>query len=165
MHTSITLIGMAGAGKTSIGKVLSSRLRKRFVDSDQEIERELSMSLQDVLLEKGKEKFLEIEKQTILNLKFEEIILSTGGSVIFSEDSMNHICRNSLVFYLKVRFEKILERVVNLDNRGFIKESDRTIEQSFHDREPLYEKYADYIIENDDIIEVCIQKIEEILDR
>ena len=49
MHTSITLIGMAGAGKTSIGKVLSSRLRKRFVDSDQEIERELSMSLQDVL--------------------------------------------------------------------------------------------------------------------
>lgn len=156
---------MAGAGKTSIGKVLSSRLRKRFVDSDQEIERELSMSLQDVLLEKGKEKFLEIEKQTILNLKFEEIILSTGGSVIFSEDSMNHICRNSLVFYLKVRFEKILERVVNLDNRGFIKESDRTIEQSFHDREPLYEKYADYIIENDDIIEVCIQKIEEILDR
>ena len=165
MHTSITLIGMAGAGKTSIGKVLSSRLRKRFVDRDQEIERELSMSLQDVLLEKGKEKFLEIEKQTILNLKFEEIILSTGGSVIFSEDSMNHICRNSLVFYLKVRFEKILERVVNLDNRGFIKESDRTIEQSFHDREPLYEKYADYIIENDDIIEVCIQKIEEILDR
>jgi len=165
MHTSITLIGMAGAGKTSIGKVLSSRLRKRFVDSDQEIERELSMSLQDVLLEKGKEKFLEIEKQTILNLKFEEIILSTGGSVIFSEDSMNHICRNSLVFYLKVRFEKILERVINLDNRGFIKESDRTIEQSFHDREPLYEKYADYIIENDDIIEVCIQKIEEILDR
>ena len=156
---------MAGAGKTSIGKVLSSRLRKRFVDSDQEIERELSMSLQDVLLEKGKEKFLEIEKQTILNLKFEEIILSTGGSVIFSEDSMNHICRNSLVFYLKVRFEKILERVINLDNRGFIKESDRTIEQSFHDREPLYEKYADYIIENDDIIEVCIQKIEEILDR
>lgn len=165
MHTSITLIGMAGAGKTSIGKVLSSRLRKRFVDSDQEIERQLSMSLQDVLLEKGKEKFLEIEKQTILNLKFEEIILSTGGSVIFSEDSMNHICRNSLVFYLKVRFEKILERVINLDNRGFIKESDRTIEQSFHDREPLYEKYADYIIENDDIIEVCIQKIEEILDR
>lgn len=165
MHTSITLIGMAGAGKTSIGKVLSSRLRKRFVDSDQEIERELSMSLQDVLLEKGKEKFLEIEKQTILNLKFEEIILSTGGSVIFSEDSMNHICRNSLVFYLKVRFEKILERAINLDNRGFIKESDRTIEQSFHDREPLYEKYADYIIENDDIIEVCIQKIEEILDR
>ena len=88
MCNSITLIGMAGAGKTSVGKVLSSRLDKRFIDSDHEIERELSMTLQDILYKKGKDKFLEIEKQSILDLKFDEIILATGGSVIFSEDSI-----------------------------------------------------------------------------
>ena len=79
MCNSITLIGMAGAGKTAVGKVLSSRLDKRFIDSDDEIERELSMTLQDILFKKGKDKFLEIEKQSILNLKFDEIILATGG--------------------------------------------------------------------------------------
>ena len=68
MCNSITLIGMAGAGKTSVGKVLSSRLDKRFIDSDHEIESELSMTLQDILFKKGKDKFLEIEKQSILNL-------------------------------------------------------------------------------------------------
>ena len=165
MCNSITLIGMAGAGKTSVGKVLSSRLGKRFIDSDHEIERELSMTLQDILFKKGKDKFLEIEKQSILNLKFDEIILATGGSVIFSEEAMKRICRNSSVFYLKVKFEKILERVRNFDNRGFIKDSDQTIEQAFRSREHLYEKYADHIICNEDSPEVCIQKIEELLEN
>ena len=165
MYSSITLIGMAGAGKTSIGKVLSSRLEKRFIDSDHKIERELSMTLQDILSKKGKAKFLEIEQQLILDLKFDEIILATGGSVIFSEEAMNHICRNSLVLYLKVRFEKIQERVRNFDNRGFIKDSDQTFEQAFRSREHLYEKYADHIICNEDSPEVCIQKIEELLEN
>ena len=165
MCNSITLIGMAGAGKTSVGKVLSSRLDKRFIDSDHEIERELSMTLQDILIKKGKDKFLEIEKQSILNLKFDEIILATGGSVIFSEEAMRHICKNSSVFYLKVKFEKILERVGNFDNRGFIKDSDQTFEQAFRSREHLYEKYADHIICNEESPEVCIQKIEELLEN
>ena len=90
MCNSITLIGMAGAGKTSVGKVLSSRFDKRFIDSDHEIERELSMTLQDILYKKGKDKFLEIEKQSILDLKFDEIILATGGSVIFSEEARSY---------------------------------------------------------------------------
>ena len=165
MYSSITLIGMAGAGKTSIGKVLSSRLEKRFIDSDHKIERELSMTLQDILSKKGKAKFLEIEQQLILDLKFDEIILATGGSVIFSEEAMNHICRNSLVLYLKVRFEKIQERVRNFDNRGFIKDSDQTFEQAFRSREHLYEKYADHVIDNEDSIEVCLKKIEELLEN
>ena len=165
MYSSITLIGMAGAGKTSIGKVLSSRLEKRFIDSDHKIERELSMTLQDILSKKGKAKFLEIEQQLILDLKFDEIILATGGSVIFSEEAMNHICRNSLVLYLKVRFEKIQERVRNFDNRGFIKDSDQTFEQAFRSREHLYEKYADHVIDNEDSIEVCLKKIEALLEN
>ena len=165
MYSSITLIGMAGAGKTSIGKVLSSRLEKRFIDSDHKIERELSMTLQDILSKKGKAKFLEIEQQLILDLKFDEIILATGGSVIFSEEAMNHICRNSSVLYLKVRFEKIQERVRNFDNRGFIKDSDQTFEQAFRSREHLYEKYADHVIDNEDSIEVCLKKIEELLEN
>ena len=165
MYTSITLIGMAGAGKTSIGKVLSSTLKKRFIDSDHKIERKLSMTLQDILSKKGKAKFLEIEQKLILDLKFDEIILATGGSVIFSEEAMNHICRNSLVLYLKVRFEKIQERVRNFENRGFIKDSDQTFEQAFQFREHLYEKYADHVIDNEDSIEVCIKKIEELLEN
>ena len=128
MHSSITLIGMARAGKTSVGKVLSLKLGKRFVDSDQEIEREQSMALKDIILKNGKDKFIEIEKQSILTLNFDEIVLSTGGSVIFSEDAMKYICKNSLVLYLRVRFEKILERVSNLKSRGFISEPGQTKE-------------------------------------
>ena len=149
MHSSITLIGMAGAGKTSVGKVLSLKLGKRFVDSDQEIEKEQSMALKDIILKKGKDKFIEIEKQSILTLNFDEIVLSTGGSVIFSEDAMKYICKNSLVLYLRVRFEKILERVSNLKSRGFISESGQTFEQEFYRRVKLYERHADHIIDND----------------
>ena len=71
MCNSITLIGMAGAGKTSVGKVLSSRLDKRFIDSDHEIERELSMTLQEILFKKGKDEFLEIISKyfTLTNLQ------------------------------------------------------------------------------------------------
>ena len=78
---------------------------------------------------------------------------------------MKHICRNSSVFYLKVKFEKILERVRNFDNRGFIKDSDQTFEQAFRSREHLYEKYADHIIYNEESPELCIQKIEELLEN
>ena len=72
---------------------MSLKLGKRFVDSDQEIEREQSMALKDIILKNGKDKFIEIEKQSILTLNFDEIVLSTGGSVIFSEDAMKYICK------------------------------------------------------------------------
>ena len=86
-------------------------------------------------------------------------------NVNFSEEAMKHICRNSSVFYLKVKFEKILERVRNFDNRGFIKDSDQTFEQAFQFREHLYEKYADHVIDNEDSTEVCLKKIEELLEN
>ena len=165
MHSSITLIGMAGAGKTSLGKVLSLKLGKRFVDSDQEIEREQSMALKDIILKNGKDKFIEIEKQSILTLNFDEIVLSTGGSVIFSEDAMKYICKNSLVLYLRVRFEKILERVSNLKSRGFISEPGQTFEQEFYRRVKLYERHADHIIDNDTSIEACVKSIQFLLKK
>tara|TARA_B100000609_G_scaffold194797_1_gene187847 strand:+ start:613 stop:1119 length:507 start_codon:yes stop_codon:yes gene_type:complete len=161
--TSISLIGMAGAGKSSIGKKLANYLRFDFVDSDELIETNQNKSLQEVLIENGIQEFKKIEETAILSIKFNQIVLATGGSVIFSKKAMNYIKSNSLVFYLEVSFEDIINRIPDFSNRGFIKEADQTIQNAFNERESIYREFADYIVPNNEGLESCFNKIVRII--
>ena len=161
--TSISLIGMAGAGKSSIGKKLANYLRFDFVDSDELIEINQNKSLQEVLIENGIQEFKKIEETAILSIKFNQIVLATGGSVIFSKKAMNYIKSNSLVFYLEVSFDDIINRIPDFSNRGFIKEADQTIQNAFNERESIYREFADYIVPNNEGLESCFNKIVRII--
>tara|TARA_Y100001935_G_C17219020_1_gene464203 strand:- start:59 stop:565 length:507 start_codon:yes stop_codon:yes gene_type:complete len=161
--TSISLIGMAGAGKSSIGKKLANYLRFDFVDSDELIETNQNKSLQEILIENGIQEFKKIEETAILSIKFNQIVLATGGSVIFSKKAMNYIKSNSLVFYLEVSFEDIINRIPDFSNRGFIKEADQTIQNAFNERESIYREFADYIVPNNEGLESCFNKIVRII--
>ena len=154
---------MAGAGKSSIGKMLANYLKFELVDSDQLIEVNQNKSLQEILVENGIQEFKKIEEAAILSVEFNQTVLATGGSAIFSKKAMNHIKSNSSVIYLEVSFEDIIDRVPDFSNRGFIKEPDQTMEHAFHERENKYREFADYIVTNNEGLESCFNKILRII--
>ena len=159
MQKSITLIGMAGAGKSSIGKKLANYLKFDLIDSDQLIESNHNKYLQEILDDKGILEFKKIEEAAILSVEFNKTVLATGGSVIFSKKATKHIKSNSSVIYLEVPFEDIIERVSDFSDRGFIKRADQTIKQAFDERESMYRELADYIVLNNESLESCFNKI------
>ena len=158
MKKSISLVGMAGAGKSSIGKKLADRLGFSLIDSDLIIETEYRESLQQVLDRFGKEEFLKIEEKVLISIEFKNTVLATGGSAIFSELAMDYLRRRSSIIFVEVSYDKIIERVSNFSERGFLKRSNQTIKEAFIERELLYKQYADYVVVNDASQEKCLKK-------
>ena len=154
---------MAGAGKTSVGKALSLELGYEFLDTDKIIETSYGKS-KDIIDSQGKDRFRAIEEEVLLLTKFKNTLLATGGSAVFSPLAMEHLRDNSDVIYLEVSFENISERVLDFEERGFIKESHQSVEEAYMERLALYEKYADYSVTNNGSIQDCIKKILSLLD-
>ena len=159
MNNSISLIGMAGAGKSSVGVKLAKHLKFDFVDSDLIIEKKYGKSLRDILSQNGNKKFKEIEEGALLSVQFNQIVLATGGSAVFCDGAMEHIKENSMVIYLEVHYEDISARISDFSERGLLKRSDQTIQEAYKEREGLYQNYADYIVQNKGEIDSCLNKI------
>ena len=163
MKNSISLIGMAGAGKSTVGRELANILNFRLIDSDVLIEEQQGKSLQKILDDEGYIRLREIENSVLKNLHFKEIILSTGGSAVYSDEAMKHIQQNSKVIFLDVSFGKILERVPSFHDRGFAKAPSQSIEDAFEERQELYNKYSHHIVSNTEDLHSCVSKIVELL--
>ena len=162
MKNSISLIGMAGAGKSTVGRELANILNFRLIDSDVLIEEQQGKSLQKILDDEGYIRLREIENSVLKNLHFKEIILSTGGSAVYSDEAMKHIQQNSKVIFLDVSFNKILERVPSFHDRGFAKAPSQSIEDAFEERQELYNKYSHHIVSNTEDLHSCVSKIVEL---
>ena len=163
MKNSISLIGMAGAGKSTVGRELANILNFRLIDSDVLIEEQQRKSLQKILDDEGYIRLREIENSVLKNLHFKEIILSTGGSAVYSDEAMKHIQQNSKVIFLDVSFNEILERVPSFHDRGFAKAPSQSIEDAFEERQELYNKYSHHIVSNTEDLHSCVSKIIELL--
>ena len=163
MKNSISLIGMAGAGKSTVGRELANILNFRLIDSDVLIEEQQGKSLQKILDDEGYIKLREIENSVIKNLHFKEIILSTGGSAVYSDEAMKHIEQNSKVIFLDVPFSEILKRVPSFLDRGFAKSPSQSVEDAFKERQKLYKKYSHHVVRNTEDLHSCVSKIIELL--
>tara|TARA_B110000008_G_scaffold65833_1_gene66261 strand:+ start:159 stop:650 length:492 start_codon:yes stop_codon:yes gene_type:complete len=163
MKNSISLIGMAGAGKSTVGNELSKVLDFRLIDSDILIEEQQGKSLQKILDDEGYIKLREIENLVLKDLHLDKTILSTGGSAVYSDEAMKHIKQNSKVIFLEVPFDKILERVPNFYNRGFAKAPSQSIEDAFEERQELYKRCAHHIVSNSSDLHSCVSKIVKLL--
>ena len=163
MKNSISLIGMAGAGKSIVGRELANILNFRLIDSDVLIEEQQRKSLQKILDDEGYIRLREIENSVLKNLHFKEIILSTGGSAVYSDEAMKHIQQNSKVIFLDVSLNEILERVPSFHDRGFAKAPSQSIEDAFEERQELYNKYSHHIVSNTEDLHSCVSKIVELL--
>lgn len=147
MTTNITLIGMAGAGKSTIGRALAKRLGYTFIDVDQLIRENTGMPLQTLIDKHGDSALIRFEEEAILRLgQVDRSVISPGGSVVYSEKAMEHLKAISKIIFLDTAFRSIARRLPNARKRGIVGLRDRSLKELFEERMVLYEKYADFSI-------------------
>ena len=114
----IVLIGMPGAGKSTVGVVLAKRLGLVFLDSDLVIQEKQGMLLHEIIEGKGLDAFLRIEEDVNASLSASGAVIATGGSAVYGEKAMAHLKRIGTVVYLQLSFTTIAERLGDLNERG-----------------------------------------------
>ena len=159
MKKSITLIGMAGAGKSTIGKRLAKILNLKFIDGDKIIEEEINESIQNFIDQKGREEFTKIEESVLLSIKFDETLLATGGSAILCDSAMQFVRKESEVIFLDVSYENISQRITNLSEIGLVRNPNQSLQETYTERMNLYRKYANHIVANDGDVESCVKDL------
>lgn len=144
---SIVLIGMSGAGKSTIGVLLAKTLGYTFIDTDLVIQGQCHRLLQDILDTEGIEKFKEYEEQACLSVKEIDAVIATGGSVVYCEEAMVHLKQLGTIVYLNVPYKEIERRLKNIETRGIVMKAGYTLKDVYCEREELYNKYADITID------------------
>lgn len=143
------LIGMAASGKSTIGRLLAKRIDWAFVDTDQLIEAWWGAPLHQIADTLGKEAFLRAEAEQICQLGLKRCIIATGGSVVYSEQAMDHLGKLGRIIYLKCSLESITERLTNPTTRGLAIAPGQSIRDLYEERIHLYERYAHLTISTD----------------
>ena len=156
MHTldngqrnNIVLIGMPGAGKSTVGVVLAKRLGYTFVDSDLVIQEKYGKLLHELISEHGVEGFWEIENAVNASFSCKKTVIATGGSAVYGQSAMEHLRSIATVVYLKLSLSENAERLGDLNERGVTLRQGQTLADLYEERTPLYEKYAHVIVECD----------------
>ncbi len=152
MNNNIILIGMPGSGKSTVGVQLAKQLGLNFIDTDLLIQSRQGRKLQDILDEDGYKVLRAMEEHELLTLDLQNDLVATGGSAVYSDIGMKHLKAQGTVIYLEVSFAEIQKRIDNEGSRGIARSAEQTLEDVYHERLPLYEKYADITINNDHII-------------
>lgn len=144
----IILIGMPGAGKSTIGVILAKTLGIDFVDTDIEIQTRTGEVLCKTLERVGVKGLLDEEEKAILGLDMSKIcVVATGGSAVLRENSMRHLKENGICVYLSLPYSVISRRVNNRSTRGIAAENHETLKDIYDFRTPYYEKYADVTVD------------------
>ncbi|WGO97315.1 shikimate kinase [Saccharophagus degradans] len=163
-NDSITLIGMPGAGKSTLGVQLAKTLAKQFVDTDLLIQQAVGMSLQQYLEENGYLALREQEQQVLLSANLTNAVVSTGGSAVYSEQGMARLQKLGPCIYLQVSFQTMQHRVTNASSRGLAVAEGTTLKDLYTERLPLYERWATHTVNCDEQSQAGIlQKIEQLL--
>lgn len=160
--SNIVLIGMSGAGKSTLGVLLGKALGMNYVDTDIVIQQHEGRFLQNIIDNDGVDKFMEIEEEIVSELQLENCVISTGGSVIYSEKAMDFLKQGGEIIYLHVPYEEIERRLTNITTRGIVIKKGHNLKDVYEERVPLYIKHSDTTLDcsNKDI-EQCVSVIIE----
>ncbi len=138
----IILIGMAGAGKSTVGPLLAEKLGFTFIDTDDLIVQSSQASLQQLLESCGMDAFQAIEEHTLVSVAGQHLVIATGGSAIYSTKGMLHLQQTGTVIWLDVPLEELEQRVNNVNSRGLINPTATSFADLFTQRLPLYRHFA-----------------------
>jgi shikimate kinase len=161
----ITLIGMPGAGKSTVGVLLSKRRALDFVDSDLVIQVREGKPLQQVLEDAGYLGLRAIEEAVLLSLEPRGSVIATGGSAVYSEAAMRHLRAGSRIVWLDAPLEELRRRIRDYDTRGISRRPDQSFDELFAERQALYARHADVRIDcregsQEDVLERLIAALD-----
>ena len=162
MH-SISFIGMAGCGKSTLGKAVSEKLNLNFIDTDLLIENDFNCSLEDIKKKHGYMFVRSQEEKVILSLDSSSDVISTGGSSVYSEKSMMHLKTFSKVIYIKTPLNTIIERIDLGQERGLAVPDGLSIPEVYSEREPLYDNHSQFILNGSKSIDELVELVNQII--
>ena len=168
MKNNIVLIGMPGAGKSTIGVILAKILGYSFIDTDLLIQKEEKRLLWQIMEEKGVQGLLEAEERVNSTLSAARSVIAPGGSVVYSEKAMDHLKEIATVIFLDADLQLLIDRVGNFEHRGIVTRIGETYEDIYWERLPLYQKYADISVpiqEGSDSISSVVSTIIDVLTK
>jgi shikimate kinase len=145
-NNSIVLIGMAGVGKSTIGKALSQTLGYDFIDLDKYILEKEGRTIQEIINDQGEEELLQLEKQRMFEVDLTRRIVAPGGSIIYHPDLMKYLKQNTTLVFLDDSFENVEKKLTNTSDRGIVGLRNKSLRKIYDERRPLYAKYADIVI-------------------
>ena len=143
----LILIGMPGAGKSTVGVLLAKAIARDFIDTDVLIQSKTGRTLQEIVDCDGHLALRNIEERVLLNLHVTHHVIATGGSAPYSPRAMDHLKTNSLVVFLWVDPQTLLQRIGDFSGRGLAKTPEQSFEELYAEREELYERYADITVD------------------
>ncbi len=140
--TNIVLIGMPGAGKSTIGVLLAKYLSRPFLDTDITIQAGEKRRLQNIIDENGLAFFLELEERYLSDIRVKGYVIATGGSAVYSEKAMDCLTASGIIVYLQVPLNSLKKRALHLDRRGVVMAPSQNLDGLYEERAPLYAKYS-----------------------
>ena len=149
----IILIGMPGSGKSTVGQILAQKLSRRFVDADVAIVEKAGMSIPDLFMQQGEDGFRALETQVLAELgKQSGLIIATGGGCVTREANYNSLHQNGTIFCLNRDLSRLPTDGRPLSQSG-------KLEEMYRIRKPLYDRFADYHIDNNGGVETTVSQI------
>jgi len=143
----LVLVGMPGAGKSTIGVLLAKATSRNFLDTDVSLQAREQRSLQQILAAEGTEGFRRIEEEVVLALDCHDTVIATGGSVVYGERGMAHLKAGGVVVYLQLPLQILARRIRDFEGRGVVMSRDQTLADLLAERAPLYRRYADVTVD------------------
>ena len=149
----IILIGMPGSGKSTIGRHLAAKLSKEFVDADAQIVSAAGMTIPEIFSQSGEAGFRQIESKVLSDLgKCSGLVIATGGGCVTRECNYAHLHQNGTIFCLDRQLSKLPTDGRPLSQKG-------KLEEMYRIRHPLYQRFADYTVDNNDTPDNCVRQI------
>lgn len=159
---SIILLGMPGAGKSTLGRAFAASMGLPFIDTDTLLEQHLGCSLQQALDARGYLSLREVEGKVIESYSWPTtpVVVATGGSAVYSAAAMQRLRQLGLCVYLEVSLPTVKSRVQNWQNRGFAAPAGQTLQAVFAEREALYLRYCHVRLPCDGLDQAhCLQRL------
>ena len=156
----IVLIGMAGAGKSTLGVLLAKTLGMDFIDTDLLIQQQTGLLLQQLLDREGMDAFLQTEERIVCALETAGSVIATGGSVVYSARAMEHLAQNGCIVFLDVPYAQLEKRLTNITTRGVVMKKGYTLRDLYQERQTLYRQYAQVTVDcGTQDVEACVREL------
>jgi shikimate kinase len=141
----LVLIGMPGAGKSTVGALLARRLKMPFIDIDELMTSRRGRSLQEIIDTEGLQAFARFEEETILAMGAAASVIATGGSAVYSAAAMEALKKGGTIIFLDLSLQELEERITDMATRGMVIAPETTFAELYRQRRPLYRRHADLV--------------------